>query len=177
MSILITTADSTLPKSIKSKSMGGHLLRAHCFSEISPPHFPCLAALIYLMEGIRHWALALVISLYCNLFPSPDVALSKHGEVHPQTHIQTYQMLTTCWREPGPTEVTGTVGDTSEEFWRRDRGDRSEWSRQTDGHVRHMLRQLTTPTWPAPVRGDRGHPAMITPTNVVTAATFISAVF
>lgn len=75
----------------------------------APPVSQWLAGLIYLMEGILHRALALVVSLYCNLFPPPDVPLSKHGNAHPQIPVQTYQVVATCLRGPWPTEVTGTV--------------------------------------------------------------------
>lgn len=57
------------------------LQSSHPFA--APPFLPWLAGLIYLMEGILRRALALVVSLYCNLFPPPDVPLSKHGNDHP----------------------------------------------------------------------------------------------
>lgn len=65
---------------------------------LPPPqrHHSDRAAMIYLMEGILRRALALVVSLYCNLFPSPDVPLSKHGNAHPQIPVQTYRMVATC---------------------------------------------------------------------------------
>lgn len=97
------------------------------------------------MEGILHRALALVVSLYCNLFPPPDVPLSKHANVQPEIPIQTYQVVSTCFRGPRLTEATGD-SDTSVGGWRADKEGKKERSRETDrptrqtqGGVGHML--------------------------------------
>lgn len=120
----------------------------------APPISQWLAGLIYLMEGILHRALALVVSLYCNLFPSPDVPLSKHCNVHPQILAQTYQVVATCLRGTRWAEVTAAVTRVSG-GWEADRERTEERSRQTEMSDT-CSRQLTTPGWPGGVRGDCG---------------------
>lgn len=92
------------------------------------------------MEGILHRALALVVSLYCNLFPPPDVPLSKHGNVHPQiprTNISSGRNMFTR----STADRSDRDGDMSVGGWRADEEERRrQTERQTDGGVRHMLR-------------------------------------
>lgn len=114
------------------------------------------------MEGILHRALALVVSLYCNLFPPPDVPLSKHGNVHPQIPVQTYQVVATCLRGPWLTEVTGTAtwvlgaGEQTRRARNRE-ADRQTYRQNRQKEVSDICSgQLMTPGWPGGVRGDRG---------------------
>lgn len=91
------------------------------------------------MEGILNRALALVGSVYCNLFPSPDVHLSKHGNAHPPLNISsgrymfTWTMVDTSntdgdmWGEEGGVGRAGKKKKGKEE-----QADRA-------GDVRHML--------------------------------------
>lgn len=76
-------------------------------SSPAPPVLHWLAGLIYLIEGNLHRAL--LVYLYCNLSPPPDVPLSKHGNIHPEIPVQTYQVVATYWHGPWPIEVSGTV--------------------------------------------------------------------
>ena len=111
------------------------------------------------MEGILHRALALVVSLYCNLFPPPDVPLSKHGNVHPQiphTNISSGRNMFTR----STADRSDRDGDMSVGGWRTDEEERR---RQTDRQKDRQTEvsdicwgQLTTPGWPGGVRGDRG---------------------
>lgn len=137
-----------------------------------------LAALIYLMEGILRRALALVVSLYCNLFPPPDVRLSEHGNIHPQIPVQTYQVVATCLCARRPIGVTGTVtwrlGD-----WRSGRDHKEERSRQTERPRRqtvegvgHMLTPADDTRMTRRRKGRSGaQTGCETPTNAVMADT------
>lgn len=131
---------------IELTSLSSLLRSSHLFA--APPSLPWLAGLIYLMEGILRRALALVVSLYCNLFPPPDVLLSKHCSDHPQIPRQTYQVVAACLCGHWSTQVTPTVTRVLGVRQRPRRG-RKERSRQRDGDVRHMLTPAddTRMTW------------------------------
>lgn len=137
-----------------------------------------LAALIYLMEGILRRALALVVSLYCNLFPPPDVRLSEHGNIHPQIPVQTYQVVATCLRARRPIGVTGTatwrLGD-----WRSGKDNKEDRSRQTEWPMRQTVEgvgHMLTPaddirmTWRSKGRSG-AETGCETPTNAVMVDT------
>lgn len=74
--------------------------------------------------------MALVVSLYCNLFPSPDVPLSKHGNVRPRNpHINISSgryMLTQATADRSDRDGDTIFGD-----WRAGEEGKGKKSRQT----------------------------------------------
>lgn len=113
------------------------------------------------MEGILHRAL--VVSLYCNLFPLPDVPLSKHGNVHPRNPCA--NISSGCYMFTwGMAKRRDREGDRSSGGWRTDKEGKEEKKRQTDEDVRHMLTPAddTRMTWRSegrsrPERGCNSH--------------------